>query len=313
MNVRRASLIVLLCVVGAASAALSSASGAHKDALLSRVTKSTPDRADGVWAPATASAAALRRFTDPTGDSGTVADITNVDVGNDVVAGPIVIWVETPNRTALAGGEVMLVFLDTDNNGNTGEVRLGGAEYIISLNPVGLFRWDGANFAPTPAATLTAQFVASERATRMSINPSDLGGTTVMNFFLLSTNQAGDPFDVAPDGSAIWTYTLESGPVRLRATQFRLIPARPRANARFAAAMTVVREDLGEALDEGAITCTLRVGGRAVRATSRGFVGPAATCAWRLPRTSKGKNAVGSIRVTFGGTSVTRPIRFRVR
>ena len=52
-------------------------------------------------APATRAslhAASAASFSDAAGDSGAAADVTDVDVGNDLVAGHIVFWVTVPNR-----------------------------------------------------------------------------------------------------------------------------------------------------------------------------------------------------------------------
>ena len=48
--------------------------------------------------PLAAQAPTATLFTDPTGDSGVAPDITEVSVGNDVLTGNIVIWIDTPYR-----------------------------------------------------------------------------------------------------------------------------------------------------------------------------------------------------------------------
>jgi hypothetical protein len=59
------------------------------------------------------------------------------------------------------------------------------------------------------------------------------------------------------------------------------------------------RVELLVAGDRGAtrVSCSARVGRKALRAYTRGWTATAATCAWRLPRLSRGKRVSGVLRV----------------
>lgn len=266
---------------------------------------------------APAAVAAHATFSDPSGDGGAGADVTDVQVGNDIVAGPIVIWIDTPNRSSLSGTETIFVFLDSDLSPGTGQAEAGGADFVVELTGGAsaiLSRWDAASaqYVQAASASLRGEFVASAKSTRFSIHPSDLGGTRGFNFFVVTS--AGEELgDVAPDGSALWSFSLRPGPLRLSVGEFAISPRAPRAGGRFAAAMVVVRDDINETLGEGAVTCTLRIGTTTVRATGRGFAEDAAVCVWRLPRSAKGKQLRGTITVTFGGVRVTKTFSARVR
>jgi hypothetical protein len=263
--------------------------------------------------PAAESAAAFKTQNDPSGDGGAAPDITEVQVGNDVVAGPIVMWITLANRESFGGGDLLFLYLDTDLNPSTGGVDFAGADHAIGISSDAalLFRWDGASFAQMPAPSLEADFFKSEKAIRISLQPTDLGGTRGFNFYLVSRN--GDSRDFAPDGAAIWSYSLTSGQVVLTVEDFAVSPKAPRAGKRFAAAIQVGRDDINEILDSGKVTCRLRVGTKTVRAASARFADGVAVCSWNLPKTAKGQTIRGTIAVTFAGVTVTRAFSARVR
>jgi hypothetical protein len=263
--------------------------------------------------PLSTLAPAAAFLTDPTGDSGNAPDITEVSVGNDVVAGPIVIWVDTPNRTSLGSSDLVSVFLDTDLNRSTGAAEYAGAEY--SIDRIGgqhaLFRWAGSEWAQVPAPTLSTAFFRGQKALRVSIHPNDLGGTRAFNYYIFSAvgDQSGD---YAPNGG-VGSYSLISGPVRLSVERFSVTPRVPRAGKSFAATMLVGREDINEILEEGSASCSLRVGKRAVAARIKGFVNGAAACRWTIPKNAKGQQLSVMISVKFGGASISRRFAAKVR
>jgi hypothetical protein len=249
-------------------------------------------------------APSYRSFSDSTGDSAAAPDITRVEVGTDVVRGPIVLWVNTPNRTALAAADSFGIILDTDLNGGTGDPAGGGADYLIVADETQgvLLKWNGTQFAQVPAASLKSEFSTADKALRVEIHPNELGGTRGFNFFLFSTDGA-DAFDDAPDGTGIWSYSLESGRVVLSKESARATALR--AGRPFALVMVPGREDINEILDEGRVACSLKIGKGRAAVTSGRFTDAGATCAWRIPKTAKGKRAVAKITVTFGGSSVS--------
>ena len=132
------------------------------------------------------------------------------------------------------------------------------------------------------------------------------------NFFILTFG--GEQIaDVAPDGDALWSFSLRSGPLQLEAGRPSLTPRAPRAGTRLTATMDVARTDINEAVTRGTVTCTLKVGTRAVGAASRGFRNGLATCVWRLPAWVAGTRLQIGISVAFGGAKVTRTASVRSR
>jgi hypothetical protein len=242
-------------------------------------------------------------FTDPAGDSGGAPDVTEVQVGNDVVAGPIVLWITAPNRTALGASEGVITYLDTDLNGESGNVDFGGADFAIETmsSASRLYRWDGADWAQAAAPSLRHAWFPGQHAARIELDPSDLGAARAFNFYLVSIN--GDSFDVAPDGEGLWTYSLASGPLRLTKEAAAATPAR--AGRAFTLRLEVGRDDINEFLETGRVTCTAKVGTAAMRGTARPFGADGSTCTWRLPKTSRGKRVTAKIAVAYGGASVS--------
>lgn len=242
-------------------------------------------------------------FTDPPGDSGTAPDVTEVQVGNDVVAGPIVLWVTAPNRTALGGSEGLITYLDSDLNGDSGNVDFGGADFAIETMSSGsrLYRWDGADWAQTAAPSLRHAWFPGQHAARIELHPNDLGAPRAFNFYVVSVN--GDSFDVAPDGESLWSYSLATGPLRLTKEAAAATPAR--AGRPFTLRLEVGRDDTNEFLDTGRVTCTAKLGTATLRGTARPFGATGSTCTWALPRASRGKRVAARIAVAYGGASVS--------
>ena len=271
-------------------------------------------------APAAGSAPAVRAsihaasatsFSDAAGDSGTAPDVTDVDLGNDLVAGHLVFWVTVANRPDnLVAGDDLAIFIDSDNNPSTGDA---GAEYVIGLDAegVGAYRWDGAQYAGIDPASLTAHFSKGDKAFRVAIHPNDLGIAGAFNF-TVETHSA-DAYDFAPNGPPDWAYTLATGRLGLAVSGSALVPKRPTAGKALAAALEIVRTDINEVLAQGRVKCTLKIGTQSKRAARAGFASGLAVCAWNLPKSAKGKLVRGTISVTFGGTTVKRSFSARAR
>ena len=265
-------------------------------------------------APATRAslhAASAASFSDAAGDSGAAADVTDVDVGNDLVAGHIVFWVTVPNRPDnLVAGDEIALFIDSDNNQSTGDL---GAEYLIVLDSEGvsLYRWDAAQYVGIDPASLKAEFSKPDKAFRVAIHPRDLGIAGAFNFSIETTT--GEAHDFAPNGPPDWAYTLATGRVGLGVSGSALAPKRPSAGKALAAVMVIVRNDINEVLTQGKVACTLKVGTTSIPATRAGFVSGVAVCSWKLAKSAKGKLVRGTISVTFGGTTVKRSFSARAR
>jgi hypothetical protein len=65
--------------------------------------------------------------------------------------------------------------------------------------------------------------------------------------------------------------------------------------------------------ERGTVRCTARVGRTSLRPSAKRWTRGLATCAWRLPRTARGKLLRASIRVDSRGRTVSRSLTRRVR
>lgn len=256
------------------------------------------------------------RFTDPGGDSGGAPDITAVTVANDA-AGNLTFTVTT-NQPALATGAGLGLFFDTDKNSSTGDE---GVEFVLVVVPNGwaFQRWDGTQYVAANASSANSTY--ANGVWTFKVNKADLAGVSSFVFWAFSaqSDAAGQivATDAAPDGTAVYTYTLTvptppPPPLTLRASAPVATPARPAAGKAFAVRVPVIRGDTGAALASGVATCKVTLGLKPLRAVGTVRAGRAA-CAMVIPKTARGKQLRGTIKVTFRNVSVTKSFSYRVR
>jgi hypothetical protein len=245
---------------------------------------------------------------DAQGDSSNAADITEVDLGNDVLAGPIVIWVTFGNRTSWGADDRLIAAIDSDANAATGVEGVDYAIAFVAGDQCTSFRWDGSTFVAISAATLRCRFSSDDKSVRIEIQPSELGGTSSMSVGFATFKGEEEQGDDTP----LFGYSLISGPLKLSVDDFAIVPRAPRAGGILAAAMSVSREDINQLVDSGTIACSLKLGSRSIRGSSQ-FVQGTPVCGWRLPAWTKGKRVRGSITLTFGGTSISKTFTVKVR
>ena len=83
-------------------------------------------------------------------------------------------------------------------------------------------------------------------------------------------------------------------------------PARPRAGGSVAVVVQVVANDTGP-VTAGRVACDARIGGKALPMRSAKLGNGVATCGFKLPAGSKGKQLKGTMTVTSRGLTVRRP------
>ena len=251
------------------------------------------------------------RFSDAPGDSGAAPDITDVDIGNDVVLGPIVIWITLANRpNDLAAEDDLVLYFNTDRDPATGDE---GSDYAIAVDAdsVGAFQWDGTTYAAISTPSLSARFSKGDKAVRVAIHPNDLGGASAFEVYIEAST--GEEYDGAPNGPPKWPYTLSAGPLRLSVAGVLVAPKRPVTGKTFAAALSVIREDINEYLALGKVRCTLRARAQTIRSTRAAVVSGVPLCLWKVPKSAAGKLLRGTISVTYGGATAKRSFSVRVR
>jgi len=220
------------------------------------------------------SALAGSSYTDPAGDAtGNAPDITAVQVSNDN-GGQILFQVAVANLTPESA---VFVPIDIDKNAATGD---DGDEYALEWyssatadgNGWTVERWDGAKWVH-PDSHPTVRGSQTPTGVELSINASELGGTTGFAFYATSTRWVADAevgFDDAPDGLAKWTYDLTKPipppaptptpppapavvkPVFGTAT---MVPAKVVAGKKVVFTLAVTRSDSGAPLTTGKMIC----------------------------------------------------------
>jgi hypothetical protein len=273
-------------------------------------------------------AANSQTYQDSTGEDPAAPDITTIVVSNDDT-GMVSFRVNVPNRPQLGQDMVFDVFVDTDNNPQTGSPEFAGVDYVIELirGEIALFRWDGTNFTrrfgDPSAVTLTFAYQAG---ITMRISAAELGNTTRFNFFTVAeSGVVVDPItgdldftnaktDVAPGGGVgLFNYTVNVAKPTLVVRRLAATPAVPRAGQSFTLRMTAARSDTGAVLQNGRVTCVARVGNARLRAQLARVQGGAVVCTWLIPAKATGKTFRATVTVVFEGLRASRSFSARTR
>ena len=245
--------------------------------------------------------------TDPSGDANGAPDITGVTVANDL-SGTVLFVVEVANRTDFVARDEVLIYVDADRSGATGSPdRGGGVDYRLRIDATSsdFERWNGTSFEAAPRTTVRVRWVNGYVA---SVNRSELGGTNSFSFFVRTRMQEApsSQFDVAPSET---TFPYALSPPHIEAIRPAFSPAAPRAGSAFRVNSVQLHFETAEVAVAAAFSCRATLGGKRLRGTGRGG------CAFKLPKTAKGKRLVLTMAAAAaGGRAETfRPYAFRVR
>ena len=251
-------------------------------------------------------------LTDPTGDNGAAPDITSIEVANDA-SGYIAFQIGMTRRPTRADMRVV-VAIDSDQNTATG---FEGSDYLLLAAPAtgsyGLARWDGTQFVDSPETTLSEEGGVADIT--FSINRSELGNTAEFNFWARTVQGptfAAGHYDSVPDtGSSSYALGVEPD---IHLSVERSHAGTARSGKDFVALIVVTRSDILLAdVTVADVTCAASVGGRALAATMRDGLGPAAGCLWRMPKKSHGKLLRASVAVTLDGVTVMKRFAERIK
>lgn len=299
------SLAGMSVVAIAVACAAASAGGA------TRSVACAPAAAHAARAHSAAGASGIHSYDDHIEDVVSAPDICAANIVTNDNLGAITIGLHIHDRSGFRAGDGYSIFFDTDSNAATGSLAAtgepAGAEYEVELvsGSSSLRRWSGTSFELVPAQVPIPTLWLEGYGPALEISQSDLGGAQSFRFVYVTSN--GTDLDFAPDADA-WSYALSA--LELTAGPLAVGPAR--AGKPLVASMSVERSDFEIPLDEGAIKCAAKLGGKAV--AGRGvFVAERVACAWRLPKNTRGKRFTGSVQVTFQGVTVKRAFSVRVR
>lgn len=293
-------------------------------------------------------AAADQSYSDPAGDpTGGAPDVTTIAVANDG-AGKITFDITLTGIPA--PDTVVEVPMNTDLSPSGDD----GIDYLWEMDGSNqlalLFRWNGSTYVPHVVSSLRTSF--RNGVLHLEVNRADIGNTAAFMFWVSAFKISGNQvvgFDDAPDGTAVYSYTLAQfpacsdkidndsdgkidspadpgcssptdtdetdpppppPPLKLSAGRPSAMAGPARAGAAFTVAMTVTRSD-GKPFT-GAVSCKAKAGAATVRAAGRAVAG-AARCTMRLPKAAKGKRLTGSITATAGTARVAKPYAFVIR
>jgi hypothetical protein len=117
--------------------------------------------------------------------------------------------------------------------------------------------------------------------------------------------ESDDFDDLAPDGEAVYNYTLSTP--HIASVRARFSPAAPRAGRRFGVAGVTARLTTNEEMPAASFRCRATLARKALR--GRGVGG----CTFTLARNAKGKRLTIVVTATLAGDSRTLTRSFTVR
>lgn len=262
-------------------------------------------------------------FPDSTGEDAAAPDVTNVVVSNDD-AGALTFVLNISNRPALTPDMFALIFVDADQNANTGDVDSLGAEYVIELDPgsVILYQWNGSDFV-TAASQASLTYAYTTTGATIRIRAADLGNTKAFKFGTLvasgvATDAQGQPDftnihrDYAPDlGHGFFSYQVLTRLI-LTVTAFTVSPKPAKSGRPFSVSLAANQNDTSGPVQRGAATCAATIALKRIVAVTHTVANGVASCVWRIPKTAKGKTIRGTITLTVQGVQVSRPFSSRI-
>ena len=268
-------------------------------------------------------------YEDSSGENPAAPDIRAITVSN-TDAGVVSFRINVPNRPALGQDMWFEIWVNSDNNLQSGDPELAGVDYVMQLirGEILLFRWDGTGFTrrlgDPPATSLTYAYQGG--ALTVKISTSELGNTKGFSFFVVAIGGVvfdpvtGEPdpmsgeADVAPGGgSGLYPYEVKITPATLVVRSLKPTPKNPTAGRPFTLKLVAARSDTNAVVQNGRVTCVARIGNARLRARVQQVQGGAATCTWNLPPTAKGKTFRGSVAVVFEGLKASQAYSARVR
>ena len=250
-------------------------------------------------------------YTDPSGDSTTAADLVSVTVTGDKTSGQLLFRVTGTN---IASSETNLLFLDIDSDANplTGDLTDNGSDYefIVVNGGYGFFHWNGSEWVETP--DLSVQISGSTTQLLFSINRSELGNTSLFNFFAVTVNAADRAFDSAPDQGA-FNYWFDANGPQITSVNVKKTPAGgPKAGKRFVIAPTGLklppdRQTTSPTVLPERYSCTAKLGAKRL-ASGKGV------CSIAIPKkNAKGKRLTVLLTVNYQGATKVVPLTFKVK
>jgi hypothetical protein len=257
-------------------------------------------------------ASSTSNYTDPSGDNRSAGDITGVTVAGDKGSGQLVFRVSGTN---LATSDDNLLFLDIDSDSNpmTGNILSDGTDYtfLVGGGSYGFAHWNGSDWVDTPSLSVTVAGGSSQII--ISVNKSELGNPSDINFDAWTVNVSDRSIDSAPDDGA-YNYSLDANGPQINSVDAQTTPAAgPKAGKKFVVQPTALHlppdartTPANPAPDS--YSCTAKLGAKKLIGTGTGG------CTFSIPKKkSKGKTLSVQLTVNFQGAAKVVPLTFKVR
>jgi hypothetical protein len=279
-------------------------------------------------------------YVDSTGESLLGPDITRVVVSSR--DDELTVRVAVPSHPVLQDDMRVRVWLDVDDDRGTGlsVAELRGADRFLLVDrwelgrgEIGLFSCAESSCSGGKDAAAAVRFSYESGAT-FTVSAGDLGLSRLrrLRFWVEAWSGIGfDPAakrydftnahaDFAPDGAGrrlgdpaaqgegFWAFESRALVVK----SFSSRPGRARAGRRLTLRLGAIRTDTGAWLTKGAISCSAKVAGAALRARTARFVDAKATCEFAIPATARGKSYRATIFLRFAGETVSRSVSGKI-
>ena len=248
------------------------------------------------------SALGSQTYQEHVGDApGGAPDVTAVSISHKL-AGDISFQVAFGNRSTLSGEDVLMAFVDSDQNSSTGAE---GAEWVIGVlgqapNLAIILRADvdqPSQVVPVTWANQTLSF---------GLNKAILGATTGFNFELIT--HTGGAFSATNTefvphlGSPPNAYSLVT---EIAAIQLPRAVTTVKAGKVFSIRGSTVKLTTDEVFTPETLTAKATIGGKPVKAQPGGLT-------WKIPKTAKGKKLIIKTTATYQGMTKTQSVVIRV-
>jgi hypothetical protein len=257
-------------------------------------------------------ASSTSNYTDASGDNKNAGDITGLTVAGDKGSGQLVFRISGAN---LATSDDNLLFLDIDSDANplTGNILADGTDFTFAVGGDGYWfaRWNGSDWVDTPGLSVTVAGGSSQII--ISVNKSELGNTSDINFDAWTVNVSDRSVDSAPDEGA-YNYSLDANGPLINSVDVQTTPtAGPKAGKKFVVQPTALhlppdaRQTPANPAPDS-YSCTAKLGAKKLVGTATG------ACTFSIPKKkSKGKTLSVQLTVNYQGAAKVVPLTFKVR
>jgi hypothetical protein len=235
----------------------------------------------------------------------------SVIVAGDKASGQLLFRI-TGTNIASSETSPLFLYIDSDANPLIGDITENGSDYFFYVDNTSYFfgHWDGSNWLDTP--DLSVQVLSGPTQILISVNRSELGNTSMFNFFVGTVNAADRAFDAAPDQGA-FNYSFDANGPQILSMNVKKTPAAgPKAGKRFVVAPTGLKLPPDGQLTPPAIlpesySCTAKLGAKRLAGSGTG------RCTIAIPKNARGKRLSVRLTVSYQGAKKVVPLTFKVK